>query len=96
MDNHDVAEFLGNLLVCFTIVIFIHILSGWLPRRPITGPFRAILDYCEQTAEPYLRIFRSFIKPIGPGQFQMDLSPIVGILVLSIVGGIIVGAVDNL
>jgi uncharacterized protein YggT (Ycf19 family) len=42
-------------------------------------------------AEPYLRIFRRFIPPIGP----LDLSPIVAILVLRIVGGILVGLIDD-
>jgi uncharacterized protein YggT (Ycf19 family) len=35
--------------------------------------------------EPYLAIFRRFIPPIGP----LDLSPIVGILLLNIVGSIL-------
>ena len=39
--------------------------------------------------EPYLRIFRRFIPPFGP----IDISPIVAILVLQIVGGIIVNLI---
>jgi uncharacterized protein YggT (Ycf19 family) len=46
----------------------------------------AILDFLRQVCEPYLGIFRRFIPPIGP----LDLSPIVGILVLTIGGGLIV------
>ena len=38
---------------------------------------------------PYLNIFRSFIPRIGP----LDVSPIVAILVLSIVGGLVVNLV---
>jgi uncharacterized protein YggT (Ycf19 family) len=95
VNNHDVADFLSNWLLAFVIVILIHILASWLPRRPIDGPVRVVLDFCDQTAGPYLAIFRSFIKPIGGGAVSLDLSPIIGILVLSFGGGIIISAVDN-
>ena len=42
-----------------------------------------MLEFLRQVCEPYLSIFRRFIPPIGP----LDISPIVAILVLSIVGG---------
>ncbi|MGZ5332556.1 MAG: YggT family protein [Solirubrobacterales bacterium] len=96
IDNHDVADFLGNMLTVFIIVIFIRILASWLPRRPVSGPLKAILDFCEQTADPYLNIFRSFIKPIGGGAVSLDLSPIIGVLVLVFAGGFLVSVVDRL
>lgn len=96
MNNHDVAQFLSNLMIVFVIVIFIRILASWLPRRPVTGPFKTILDFADQTADPYLNIFRSFIKPIGSGPMSIDLSPMVAVIVLTVFGGIIIGAVDNL
>jgi uncharacterized protein YggT (Ycf19 family) len=95
MNNHDVADFLSNLLLAYIVVIFIHILSSWLPRRPVSGPIRVVLDFCDQTATPYLNIFRSFIRPIGGGAVSLDLSPIIGILVLSFAGGFLISAVDN-
>lgn len=94
--NHDAADFLSNFVTVFLIVIFVRILSSWLPRRPISGPIRACLDFCEQTADPYLNIFRRFIRPMGGGSFALDLSPIVAILVLMIGSGFLIGAVDNL
>jgi len=36
--------------------------------------------------EPYLGFFRRFIPPLGP----IDLSPVVAIILLQIVGGIVV------
>jgi uncharacterized protein YggT (Ycf19 family) len=95
MNNHDVANFLSNFLLAFIVVIFIHILASWLPRRPISGPIRTVLDFADQTAEPYLNVFRSFIKPIGSGAVSLDLSPIIGILVLSFAGGFVINAIDN-
>ncbi len=43
-----------------------------------------MLEFLRQVCEPYLLIFRRFIPPLGP----LDLSPIVAILVLTIVGGL--------
>ena len=48
-----------------------------------------MLEFLRQVCEPYLAIFRRFIPPIGP----LDISPIVAILVLSIVGGIVVNLI---
>ena len=96
IDNHGVADFLGNFLTVFIIVIFVRILASWLPRRPSGGPLRAILEFCEQTADPYLNVFRTFIKPIGGGAFALDLSPIIAVLVLVFAGGFLVSAVDRL
>ena len=54
--------------------------------RLVTTPRTTFL---RDVAEPYLRIFRRFIPPIGP----IDISPIVAIIVLQIVGGLIIGVV---
>jgi YggT family protein len=41
-----------------------------------------VLGFLRDVTEPYLSLFRRFIPPIGP----VDVSPIVAILVLQIVG----------
>ena len=85
-----VADYLGALIDVYTILIFAYILSSIYQsfggRIPYNRPLIAILDFLRQVCEPYLGIFRRFIPPIGP----LDLSPIVGILVLTIGGGLIV------
>ena len=40
-------------------------------------------------SEPYLRIFRRFIPPIG----MFDFSPIIALLVLYFVGGLIISLI---
>ena len=85
-----VAGYLGALIDVYTILIFAYILSSLYEsfggRIPYNRALIAILDFLRQVCEPYLSIFRRFIPPIGP----LDLSPIVGILVLTIGGGLIV------
>jgi uncharacterized protein YggT (Ycf19 family) len=45
-----------------------------------------LLGFLRDVCEPYLRIFRRFIPMIGP----LDISPIVALIVLSVVGGLVV------
>ncbi len=48
-----------------------------------------IADFLGEVSEPFLRIFRRLGLQVGP----LDLSPMVAILVLQIVGGLLVGLV---
>ncbi len=48
-----------------------------------------MLEFLRQVCEPYLRFFRRFIPPLGP----LDLSPMVAIIVLYVVGGLVVGLI---
>ena len=45
----------------------------------------ALLGFLRDVCEPYLSIFRRFIPPLGP----IDLSPIIAIFVLQIVGRLV-------
>jgi YggT family protein len=91
----EVADFLATLIGVYTLLILAYIVINLIfafGARP--GYYRwldAVLTFLRDVAEPYLRIFRRFIPPIGP----LDLSPIVAILVLRIVGGILVGLIDD-
>ena len=91
----DVASFLDTLFWVYSLIILAYIVINLLfafGARP--GYYRwldTILTFLRDVTEPYLRIFRRFIPPLGP----LDLSPIVAILVLRIVGAIIVGVIDD-
>jgi uncharacterized protein YggT (Ycf19 family) len=90
----DIADFLQSLLTVYTLLIFAYIVSSLIlafgGRVPYNRGIDAVLTFLRQVCEPYLRIFRRFIPSIGP----FDLSPIVAIFVLQIVGGIVIAAVD--
>ena len=93
MTRVDVAEFLSALLTVYTIILVAYIVINLLfsvGARP--GYYRwldSVLGFLRDVSEPYLAIFRRFIPPLGP----IDLSPMVAILVLQIVGGLIVNLV---
>ena len=93
MTRGDVAYFLSALLTVYVILILAYIVIQFFfafGARP--GYYRwldTVLTFLRDVAEPYLRIFRRFIPPIGP----IDISPIVAIIVLQVVGNIIIGIV---
>jgi YggT family protein len=86
----SVADFLSALLLVYTIIIFVYILStlyfSFGGRMPYSRWSSAALGFLRDVTEPYLGLFRRFIPPIGP----LDLSPLVAVIVLQLGGGIIV------
>jgi len=84
--REQVADFLSALLWVYIILIFAYIVTTLVfsfgGRIPYSRWSSAVLGFLRDVVEPYLSIFRRFIPPIGP----IDISPIVAILVLQIVG----------
>jgi uncharacterized protein YggT (Ycf19 family) len=91
--RNDVADYLSTLITVYVPLIVVYIITTLIfsfgGRVPYNRWSNAILTFLRDVSEPYLRIFRRFIPPIGP----LDISPIVAILVLQIGGGLIVGAI---
>ena len=54
---------------------------------PYNRPCCAVLDFITETTNPYLNFFRRFLPPVGGGGFALDLSPMVGIIVLFVRAG---------
>ena len=93
--NNEIADFLGALLTVYVLLIIAYILTqlffGFGGRMPYSRWSDAILGFLRDVCEPYLRIWRRIIPPFGP----LDLSPIVGILVLQLGGGILINLIDQ-
>jgi YggT family protein len=85
----DVADYVGALFLVYIILILIRVLISWIPRMPYSPALRAVLDFVSETTDPYLNLFRRIIPPIGGGGFGLDLSPMIGIIVLVILRGIV-------
>jgi YggT family protein len=89
----SIADFLQALLWVYLILIFAYILTSLIfsfgGRIPYSRWSSAALGFLRDVTEPYLGIFRRFIPPIGP----VDVSPIVAILVLQIVGGLLISVI---
>ena len=85
----SIASYVRALLNVYTILIIAYIFSSMFfafgGRVPYARWSSAILGFLRDVCEPYLGIFRRFIPPLGP----IDLSPIIAIILLRIVGGLI-------
>jgi uncharacterized protein YggT (Ycf19 family) len=91
----QVAGFVSALLTVYILLIFAYILTSLIfsfgGRIPYSRWSSAALGFLRDVCEPYLGLFRRFIPPIGP----VDVSPIVAILLLRIVGGLVVALIDH-
>jgi YggT family protein len=88
--RQEIADFVGALFFVYGLCVIAWIVASFVFALGVRVPYNrvasAILDFLRDVSEPYLRIFRRLPLRIGP----IDLSPIVAILALRIVGGIVV------
>jgi YggT family protein len=82
-------RFVFALFTVYTILILLNILLSFVPRIPYHPWLRAVLDFITETTDPYLNLFRSFIRPIGGGSFAFDPSPIIALIALGFIEGIV-------
>lgn len=88
----DVATYVDALVLVYTILILVNIVLSWIQQfrpLPYNLTLRAVIGFVEDTTNPYLAVFRSFVPRLGP----LDISPILAILVLNIVGGLAAAAI---
>lgn len=95
LSRYDVADFVGALFLVYIVLIFVNVLISWVPRMPYNRWLRAVLDFVTETTNPYLNLFRRILPPIGGGGFALDLSPIVGVIVLFVLQALVVGLIQG-
>ena len=88
----QIADFLGALILVYTLIIVAWVVAQLIfslgARVPYSRWSDAILNFLRDVAQPYLALFR-WVPRIGP----LDLSPMVAIFALQIVGGIVVSLI---
>lgn len=86
----DIADYLSTLIYVYTLLILAYIVVQLLfafgVRPPYSRATDAVLGFLRDVCEPYLRIFRRILPTAG----MLDFSPIVAILVLTLVNVVIV------
>jgi len=85
----DVADYVDTLVIVYLVLIFIRILSSWIPRMPYNRYLAAFLQFISDVTDPYLNLFRRFVPMIRMGPGALDLSPIIATIVLIFVGSIV-------
>ena len=89
----DIANYVSALFTVYIVLIFLYILLNLLFSFGVRLPYArwsdAVLRFLRDVCEPYLRLFRRFIPPLG----MFDVSVIIAIFVLYIVRTIVVNAI---
>ena len=92
--RQEIADFVSAFVTVYVIVIIAWVVVSFLfslgVRLPYSRWTNAVLDFLRDTATPWLNLFRRLPLRVGP----LDLTPIVAIIVLQILGGLVVGAID--
>ncbi len=86
--SHSVALLMNTLVNFITIYMYmlvIRVLLSWFPNINWLAPPFSILS---QLTEPFLKVFRSVIPPLGG---TLDISPMLAILLLQLLRGLLSG-----
>jgi len=85
----QIRRFVDIFVVVYVLLIFVYILTSWVRLPYSLNPIQRFLyDICE----PYLRLFRRVLPPLGP----LDLSPIIAVFALYAVRLIVDSLLDQL
>jgi YggT family protein len=89
----DIANYVQALFLVYILLIFVYILLNMMFSLGLRPPYSrwtdAVMNFLRDVCEPYLRIFRRFIPPIG----MFDLTPMIAIILLYVVETIVVNAI---
>ena len=89
----DIANYVEALFLVYILLIFVYILLNMMfslgLRPPYTRWVDAVMNFLRDVCEPYQRLFRRFIPPIG----MFDLTPMIAIILLYIVETLVVNAI---
>jgi len=91
--REEIAQYVITLTYVYIALIFVSVLMSFLPRVPYNRYLDMFLTFVKDVTNPYLNLFRRFLPMIKLGPGALDLSPVVGILVLSFGGQIIAGLI---
>jgi YggT family protein len=87
----SIVTFVDVFLWVYTLLLFAYILTSWI-RLPYSPWLSRVQRFLYDVCDPYLRIFRRFLPPLGP----LDLSPMVAIFVLFILRSVLVSLLEGL
>ena len=85
-----IADFLGTLIYVYMLILLAYIVINLLFSAGVRPPYSrwsdSVLTFLREVSEPFLRIFRRVLPPLG----GIDLSPIAAFITLILVRAVIV------
>ena len=93
LTRSDIAGYVNALFQVYILLILLYVLLNLLFAFGVRPPYSrwsdAVLGFLRDICEPYLRVFRRFIPPIG----MFDITPIIAIILLGVVQRVVVGVI---
>ena len=86
----SVQRFVSVFVGVYVLLIFAYIIVSWVPGGA-SPTLERIRQFLYDVCEPYLRLFRRVIPPLGP----LDLSPIVAVFALYVLGMLVNALIDR-
>ena len=87
----SVQRFVSVFVGVYVLLILAYIVTSWFPPGT-SSTLERVRQFLMDCCEPYLRLFRRVVPPIGP----LDLSPIVGVFALYIAERIVNSLIGRL
>ncbi|MEJ7791766.1 MAG: YggT family protein [Gaiellaceae bacterium] len=87
----SLARFVQVFIFVYTLLLLGYIITSWI-RLPYSPWLNRVQRFLYDVCDPYLRIFRRFIPPLGP----LDLSPMVALIVLFVLSNVLVSLLERL
>jgi uncharacterized protein YggT (Ycf19 family) len=75
-----IESFIDVFLLVYILLILAYIILSWV-RLPYSVWLNRIQRFLYDVVDPYLRLFRRFLPPVGP----LDLSPMLAVVLLIVV-----------
>jgi YggT family protein len=86
-----IQSFLDVFIGVYILVILLYIITSWI-RLPYSPTLNRIQRFLYDVCDPYLRLFRRVVPPLGP----LDLSPMLAVISLLIFQQILNAILDRL
>ena len=86
-----IESFVHVFIAVYILLIFAYIITSWV-KLPYSLWLNRVQRFLYDVCEPYLRIFRRILPPLGP----LDISPIVAVFSLIFLNQIIKSILDRL
>lgn len=93
-----IANYIAVLIWIYTMLILVRILLSWVQMAwtmPENPALRTVVGFIEDITEPYLLMWRKVIPPLRGGGGLIDLSPIIAIFALWLVGNLVVALIHG-
>ena len=99
IDRNDVAQYVDSLFIVLIILVIAAVAISWYQNIrgsiPYNRPLRAVTGFVEETTSPFLNGLRRVVPPLGAGGMSIDLSPMIGLMLLFVLRSVIVGLING-